>query len=266
MSVAKRNLWDLTFGQPWIDPAELAAAVESQVEQQDLDFRTRLLVRDSLEALTSYWGRDRVEEWMRRSRSRDGLAKIKESDLGPAGFHTLYRRLMDAVKPETIEAFFRELGSRLPNRTRITVGGSISLMLTGSLHRGTDDVDVVNEVPIEIRSQHELLDRLAQRHGLRITHFQSHFLPGGWEKRVRFFGGFGQLDVDLIDPYDIVVGKLFSNREKDLDDLRVLAGQLEKARIEQRLRESAASLRADENLSQNAARNWYIVYGETIPP
>src|SRR5205807_2577023 len=131
--------------------------------------------------------------------------------------------------------------------------------------RHTDDIDIVNEVPAEIRSQHDLLDQLAQRYGLQLTHFQSHYLPNGWEGRVKSLGRFGRLDVFLVDPCDVFVGKLFSQRTKDLDDLRMLAPQFQRPAIEQRLRDSAGPLMADEALAQNASRNWYILYGDSLP-
>ena len=50
------DLWGLTFGKRWIDAEAMATAMESQVEREDLDFRSRLLIRDSLEALVKTLG------------------------------------------------------------------------------------------------------------------------------------------------------------------------------------------------------------------
>jgi hypothetical protein len=58
---------------------------------------------------------------------------------------------------------------------------------------------------------------------------------------------------------------LCSARRKDLDDVRMLARQLDKPRIETRLRESGTSLLGEPKLAANAARNWYILYGEPLP-
>lgn len=63
----------------------------------------------------------------------------------------------------------------------------------------------------------------------------------------------------------MVVFQLFSKREKDLDDLRVLAPQLDKETLERQLIETTATLRSDPVLRQNAEKNWYILYGETLP-
>lgn len=55
MAVAKPDLWALTTTwQPQVDPGDLAAAIGRQVVRTDLEFRTRLLIRDSLVALTKH--------------------------------------------------------------------------------------------------------------------------------------------------------------------------------------------------------------------
>jgi hypothetical protein len=172
---------------------------------------------------------------------------------------------MDATKPETVIEFFRDLGSRVVRPARLDVGGSTSLILLANLSRHTDDIAAVDEVPAVIRADHGLLDRLAKRYGLRLTHFQSHYLPIGWRDRVHSLGRFGQLDVFLVDVYDVVVSKLFSAREKDLDDLRAVASRIDKHHLESRVRQSAAPLRGEQRLAENARRNWYVVYGEPLP-
>ena len=265
MTAAAPPLWDLTFGRPEIDPTDLAAAIEREASQPDLDFRTRLLVRDSLNALQKRWGEQRMSQWLDRSAQGASLLSIWKSDLGPAGFPALERRLMEATRPQTVRQLLRELGMHLARPTRIYIGGAIALILRDYLTRNTEDIDVVDEVPPEIRSQHELLDQLAERYGLRITHFQSHYLPAGWAERVESLERFGNLDVFLVDPYDAFVGKLFSAREKDRDDLRMLAPRLDRSTIETRLRAGAAALLAQPTLADNARRNWYIVFGDALP-
>jgi hypothetical protein len=265
MSVVTPDLWELALHRQQIDPNELVAALESQAAQTQGDYRTRVLIRDSLDALAHAWGTDRVLAWIAESPSLAPLKLVWDSKLGAPGFDSLRQRIMETTKPETIFQLFRELGQHVRRPTRIDVGGSASLILAGLLSRGTEDVDVVNEVPLEIRSQHDLVDALASRYRIRITHFQSHFLPMGWEQRVHSLGVFDQLSVFIVDPYDVFVGKLFSSREKDLDDLRELARHLEKERIEARVRESAGPLRSEKKWADAGARNWYIVYGEALP-
>lgn len=255
----------MTTGRPVIDPAALAAALQRQVLQPNPDFRTRLLIRDSLAALLDFWGEQTFQQWLDSTPEKDQLIAARRCDLGPAGFTTLRGRLMPTTQPQNVLEFLRELGTRLPRPARIAVGGSIALIVSGQLQRGTEDIAVVDEVPVEIRNNHQLLDELATRFGIRMTHFQSHYLPSGWESRLHSLGRFGQLDVDLVDTYDIFVGKLFSARTKDQDDLRMLARQLDKSQIAQRLGDSGARLVSEASLKSHATRNWYVLYGEPLP-
>src|SRR5262249_28212190 len=146
------------------------------------------------------------------------------------------------------QQFLRELGSRLRHRVRLAVGGSIALILPGYLERATEDIDVVDEVPAEIRSQHALLDELQKRYGLLLAHFQSHYLPSGWQNRLHYQDTYGDLQVYLVDVYDVFLSKLFSIRSKDLDDMRLLLPQLDKGTLAQRLKETTASMLAAEEL------------------
>jgi hypothetical protein len=173
--------------------------------------------------------------------------------------------MAEPTEAQTILQFLRELGERLPSPARLDVGGSSALILGGLLTRSTDDVDAVNEVPAAIRVQHELLAELSGRYGLSLAHFQSHYLPAGWENRLRSLGRFGKLDVFLVDPLDIFVGKLFSKRTKDLDDLRMLQNAFERRAIVERLRSGASALNADPVLRSDAQKSWHILYGEAFP-
>jgi hypothetical protein len=266
MSLAANNLWNVTIPGRQVDPERLAAALSTLCNQSDLDFRTKLLARDSLLALKSHWSGDRFSAWLRKADDRGWLSGIIESDLGSPGFPSLEKRVMEPTRPEIVQQILRELGLRLRTHARIEIGGAIALILSGNISRATEDIDIVNELPPELRSQQSLLDELAARYSLRLTHFQSHYLPTGWDTRVRSIGRFGQLDVFVIDVVDIFVGKLFSARVKDLDDLRALLPQFNKQMILERLRSSAAALMAQPQLAENARRNWYILCGESLPP
>src|SRR5438552_3985685 len=80
---------------------------------------------------------------------------------------------------------------------------SAALILQGYLSRATDDIDVVDEVPAEIRSLHALLQDLRKRYGFHLAHFQSHYLPTGWEQRLHSLEPFGNLQIHLVDIYDV---------------------------------------------------------------
>jgi hypothetical protein len=259
------NLWELArSGQP-IDATSLASAIAAQSAVGDPDYRTELLIRDSLDALSQHWGEARLKSWLSEQPQSERILSIWQSPLGPAGFPSLLRRIMDATRPETLLAFFRELGTRITGPARLNVGGSSSLILSGLLARHTDDIGVVDEVPADIRSDHDLLHELAGAYGLNLTHFQSHYLPIGWQSRVRSLGGFGRLTVYVVDVCDMLVSKLTSARRKDRDDLRAVAKSIDKAAVAERLTVEGAELIAESKLLENARTNWYIVYGETLP-
>jgi hypothetical protein len=259
------DLWKLVLGPPQIDPHLLADALRHHAPAAPLDFRSRLLIRDALQALRSKCGNDQVEAWLGKDVLADRIRAIEKEDLGPAGFGLLERRLVNRTDPETILRFLRELGSRIDSLTTVNIGGSASLVLLEYLARQTEDIDLVDEVPPAIRTRHDLLDELAQRHGLKLAHFQSRSLLEGWESRRHALGEFDKLQVYLVDPLDVALSKLFSKRAKDLDDLRMLADRLAKQSLAQRLHAAGRRLLAEPDLCTNATTNWFIVYGEPLP-
>jgi hypothetical protein len=266
MVVRAKDLWSLVSNNQWVDPQALRAAVEDQVIRQDLDYRSRLLIRDSLKALRHYWGDERVEGWLEASPVGEQIKVICQ---GPwdddRGFSSLMRRVVDVLKPETIERYFRELSRHVRRPLRLAVGGSAALILPGYLSRPTEDIDVVDEVPKEIREQYALLDDLKTRYGLELAHFQQHYLPVRWQDRLHYHDTFGELTVDLVDACDVFLSKLFSVRTKDLDDLRALTAHLDKETIARRLHDTCGSMLVAESLRQRAEQNWYVLYGESLP-
>lgn len=262
----KRDLWSLVRGGgPEIDPHDLADAVIQEAAGEALDYRTQLLIRDSVDALRGRWGDQSVECWLAESSLRPKIDAICGHKFDEVGFPSIRKRLMEKTEPQQIEQYFRELSLRVRKKIRLDVGGSAVLITAGLIVRHTDDIDVVDEVPKEIRDQHALLDELHQRYGLEIGHFQQHYLPSGWSTRVRFHKSFSDMDVYFVDAIDIFLGKLTSIRTKDLDDLRALAPQFDKAVLVQRLKDTMQSTLACEPLHERAQKNWYIIFGEDLP-
>lgn len=259
------DLWSLVWGKPEVDPSSLADAIERELHRENPDFRTRLLIRDGTEALAAHWGEGRLGEWLSRNPNRGRIEAIRREDLGDPGFPSLKGQLVEKTGPDTVRQFLRELGVQISCPTRLRIGGAIALILPGYLARATQDIVVVDEVPAEIRARRPLLDQLARRYGLHWTHFQSHDLPSGWEDRLHSWGPFGQLDVATVDVFDIAVSKLFSNRVKDLDDLRLLDPVLDGEILVRRLQATTAALRKEPPLREAAERNWYILRGEALP-
>jgi hypothetical protein len=265
MVVQAKDLWGLVKYRPEIDPDDLAVAIQEQVRDESLDYRTRLLIRDGVEALRRYWGENRFQAWLARCPGSERIQSICQEEFERAGFPSLGRRLMEKTDPEQIRQYLRDLGARVKRPLRMEVGGSVALIMPGYLSRATDDIDAVDEVPAELRGEHALLHELENRYGLVLTHFQRHYLPMGWEQRLHFLDSFGKLQVYLVDAADVVLSKLFSARSKDLDDLRVVAPQLDKDALARRLKQNCSSMIAAPDLRESAERNWYILYGEALP-
>jgi hypothetical protein len=266
ISTQPKDLWSLVLDQQYVDPQDLSTAIEDQVIRRDLDYRSRVLIRDSVKALRHYWGQERLSAWLEASPVGHEIEAICNQVFEDnRGFSSLMRRVMDVTKPETIQQFLRELGTEVRKPLRLDVGGSASLILGGYLSRKTEDIDVVDEVPAEIRSKYKLLDELHQRYGLEINHFQRHHLPTGWEHRLHSQAPFGQLRVFLVDVYDVFLSKLFSARNKDRDDLRALLPQLDKETLVRKLKDTTQPMQAVPDLREKGEKNWYILYGEPLP-
>ena len=172
---------------------------------------------------------------------------------------------MEKTRPETIKQYLRELGESIRKSIRIDIAGGASLILGGYISRRTTDVDIINEVPAELRSQHALLDELKTRYGLELGHVQSHYFPSGWDQRVHSIESLGWLQIYLVDVYDVLLSKLFSARDKDRDDLRFILPNLEKDVFVRRLKETCAGFLVAPRLRELAEKNWYILYGEALP-
>jgi hypothetical protein len=259
-----RDLWSLVRGSPWVDPVDLLDAIEEEALRTPHDFRTRLLLRDSFLALEKRSARETLMSRLSRE-AASAIAEILQQNLGEPGFPTLEKRIMQRSDKHTMMQFLRELGEKVPHDTRLDIGGSGALILAELLRRNTEDLDAVDEVPVALRDEHDLRNSLAARYGLRLTHFQSHYLPQGWNQRERSLGVFGGLAVYLVEEFDILLSKLFSNREKDLDDLRILFQSLDRTVAERRLRDTCGPLLAEPVLRANAERNWYLLFGDKLP-
>jgi hypothetical protein len=266
MALQTLDLWNLVQDRPQIDPNDLADAVVTQVAEEALDYRTRLLIRDSIEALRHFWGSKKLDAWLAQCPFKERMRFICQEEFEKIGFPSLQRRIMDKTKPERVRQFFELVGQQLQHPVRVYVAGSIALILPGFLSRRTEDVGVVGEVPDEIRKNHALTDQLEKTFGLHFGHVQTHYFPMGWQDRAHSLDYFGGLQVFLLDVYDVFLSKLFSARLKDQEDLLVLAPQLEKAVLIEKLKTNASSFLAAPRLLQLAEGNWRILYGEVLPP
>jgi len=176
MVIQTNDLWALVKYRPQIDPDDLADAIEEQVRDESLDYRTRLLIRDGVEAQQRYWGEDRFQMWLARSPARDRIGSICQEQFERSGFPSLGRRLMEKTDPREIRQYLRDLGVKAKRPLRMEVGGAVALIMLGYLSRTTDDIHVVDEVPAELRAEHALWHELEDRYGLSLAHFQRHYL------------------------------------------------------------------------------------------
>jgi hypothetical protein len=224
-----------------------------------------LLIHDSVEALRAFWGQDRFQHWLGQCDKQERITGIVAEKFDEIGFPSLGRRIMAKTTGEQIEQYLRELGTRLHRPAVVNLGGSAALILGDFLSRHTEDIDVVDEVPAEIRGMHRELEQLKNRYGLYLAHFQSHYLPAGWQNRLHSREPFGKIQVFLVDVYDVFLSKLFSGREKDRDDLRILAPQLDRDAIIRKLMETTANLQSEAKLKKHAEENWYILFGDPLP-
>jgi hypothetical protein len=265
MALQTLDLWSLVRGRPQIDPRDLADAVVQQAGEEPLDYRTRLLIRDSVDALRGYWSQQSIDRWMADCSLHEKIDAICSAEYEKVGFPSIRKRLMEKTDPKVVEQYFRELSRKVRKPLRLLVGGSIALIVPEMLVRHTEDIDIVDEVPQELRDQQEFIDNLNTRYGLLLAHFQQHYLPSGWASRLKYHDSFGDLHVYFVDPIDIFLGKLTSVRTKDFDDLRVLAPQFDKTEIIQRLKDTMQSALAADELRARAKNNWYILFGEELP-
>ena len=124
MALKSRDLWSLVRGSgPQIDPHDLAEAVVQQAAEEPLDYRTRLLIRDSVDALKGHWGDQRVQRWLTECPSHDKIETICHEGFDEVGFPSIRKRLMDKTDPESIRQYFQKLGMMLRQTVQIAVGG-----------------------------------------------------------------------------------------------------------------------------------------------
>lgn len=172
---------------------------------------------------------------------------------------------MNKTQPDAIRQYFEHLGQNFSKKLHLDIAGAVSLILSGYVERATSDIDVVGEIPAEIRSQHKLLDELENLHGLHLGHVQTHYFPKGWSERVHSFGLFRHLEVSLVDVYDVYLSKLFSARLKDLGDLKLLTPQIDKAILVERFTRTCADFLVVQRLRELATNNWRILFSEDLP-
>ena len=259
--------WRLVWGQPYVDSKTLAAAIEQDLAQNDQpDFRTRLLVRDAATAIRSYWGSRKFARWLSASPVGPMIRVILNEDLGEPGFPSIRRRLVDSIDTARLRQIFEILGRGIHKPVEVHIAGSIPTLIKGLTARPTEDIDFVDEVPAEIRCQRAILRKIETEFGVTMGHVQAHYLPAHWQNRRQWLGDFGKLRVYVVGEYDIFVSKLSSKKEKHQLDLRVLAEKLDKRIARRRLLEDGKSFLDDAKLKPQIEENWRFIFQEPLFP
>lgn len=269
MTTAPRVLdpWRLVWGQPYIDSRTLAAAIEQDLARTpEPDYRTRLLIRDASVALRSYWGSRRFEQWLNISPEGSRVRAILSEDFDEVGYSTIRERLVDSIDMKQLTQVFERLGQGIHGRVEIHIAGSVPTLVKGLTARPTDDIDLVDEIPGEIRRQRDVLHQIEVEFGMKLGHVQSHDLPTGWRDRRHWFGDFGGLRVYLLDEYDIFVSKLSSKQKKHQLDLGVLALKLDRDTARDRLLNDGRTFLDDPALRPQILENWRFIFQEPLFP
>ena len=257
------DLWHFVQSQHWLDPDDLFEAAIQQAQSRNNDYRTRLLVRDSLMGLSQYWGESTLHDRMMQAEASEANSIVHDEFERP-GFPSLRHRLVKPMNVEFFERVLRKIGERIKKEIIIPIGGSTSLILQGMPLRATEDIDIVDEVPVEIRNDHDFLQILESDAKIVIAHFQQRYLPMRWQNRTHWYGQFGSLTVTLVDAHDIFLSKLFSKRSKDMVDMEIILPQLDRLIVLDRLKTDCVSLLSNETYRDQATNNWYILTGERL--
>lgn len=260
------RIWSVARDDIGVDAEALFAAVIDPAVLTTEDPRTRLLVRDSVAGLRRFWGIPLFARRISDLPQRNVIESYFRHQPPDTGFPSLRKRIMDVTEPEVLSRLCRDLGRRLRDPATITIGGSMALIVQSLVIRETEDVDVVDELPPIIRQDHRLLEELLSKYKLKLAHFQSHYLPDGWQRRTWSLGVFDLLTVRVVDPSDVLIGKLFSRRDKDFKDFMHCWKKIDQQPLRRRIAEDTAAFRSDAKSLEAAMHNWYILTGETALP
>lgn len=125
-----------------------------------------------------------------------------------------------------LENALTQLGERLPPQSQLTLIGGSALLLLGS-PRLTMDIDFIGD-DIKPNELHRQVIRIAQEMKIQMEPVPlERFipLPKGSEERSIPIAQFGNLNVDVADPYSIALSKVDRGLDSDFDDIMFLIGK-----------------------------------------
>lgn len=132
---------------------------------------------------------------------------------------------METVTSSALQQFFRRLGERIEGPVTFYLLGGSALCLLDS-PRETLDVDYTIENPSP--ETQKILEQIASELQLDLESVPlAEFipLPPDAQKRRRFVGRYGQVDVYIFDLYSIALSKIARGFESDLEDVAFLLNQ-----------------------------------------
>ncbi|CAG0994261.1 hypothetical protein ANAEL_02485 [Anaerolineales bacterium] len=140
-----------------------------------------------------------------------------------------------------LEKALTELGNRLPPESHLTLIGGSALLLLGS-PRLTMDIDFVGD-DLKPSELHRQVIQIARELKIQMEPVPlDRFIPlsQGNEKRVIHIAQFGNLSIEIADPYSIALSKVDRGLDSDFEDLVFL------------IQTSHISLKELESIVQNA--------------
>lgn len=122
-----------------------------------------------------------------------------------------------------IQSILKNIGTRVPPNSHLTLVGGSALALLGS-PRLTIDIDFIGD-DIHPEPLHQTILQIAQEleiyaEPVPLDRFVP--LPKGSEERVIRIGQFGNLEIFVADPYSIALSKIDRGADTDYDDLLFL--------------------------------------------
>jgi hypothetical protein len=129
------------------------------------------------------------------------------------------------VSKQRLEELLRALGAAFRHPCRLYLSGGDSLVWRG-LRGFTRDVDISFELdPAHDDAWSRTVQDVKERLDVNIEEAQpGHLvpLPPGSENRAEYIGRHGQIDVFLLDPYSVALGKLGRGHVQDIADVRAM--------------------------------------------
>lgn len=119
-----------------------------------------------------------------------------------------------------VKSILQKIGDRVPPNSRLILIGGSALTLLGS-PRLTIDIDFIGD-DVKPNELHLLILQIARELKIHVEPVPlDRFipLPKGSSERVIHIGTYGNLEIDVADPYSIALSKIDRGLDTDFDDI-----------------------------------------------